>query len=497
MITDRDAREAAREGAEDRFHPVFLLTAACLMIFALWLRPIMSSLWVDETGTWWVIEGGVRQVIQRADAVQGQSALYYLLLWAWTHVVGHSELALRIPSLLSSLTSTWVVYLIAKRFFDRETGLLAIITYVAWHQVVFEASNARPYALSTLFVVTAAWSLITWLDGGRAWRGWLFVAMATLAPYAHPLTVLVLIPMLIYAVARIRDGASSVPFTKMTVAWAAVALLCIPIALEVLSLTGRRDDWNIPTTVDLSLVLTMLVPTAFVAVALVTLLLVGIVKVRFVRLQVPRSTRILLAAWLLIPTAVLFALALFTPIQLLGTRYFLMIAPAGAIIAAMLIRFLDPPQIRRLVVLALVVLSVLDLSAAYKVSDIREAMDLVRGQASARSTTLLAFGFRESLQPSWRDDPERASLLTAPADYYPVPGDVVALPIGSPTYALQWTQDTVRAAAASSDHVFAVAETGSAYQPWLLQFFEDRDFTARVVGSTRIYTVYEFTPPAS
>jgi hypothetical protein len=188
---------------------------------------------------------------------------------------------------------------------------------------------------------------------------------------------------------------------------------------------------------------------------------------------------------------------LFTPVELLGTRYFLMIAPAGAIIAAMLIRSLDPPQIRRAVVLALVVLSVIDLSAAYKVSDIREAMDLVRGRASERSTTLLAFGFRESLQASWRDDPQRASLLTAPTDYYPVPGDVIGLPIGLPTDALPWTEDAVRAAAASSDHVFAVAETGSTYEPWLLQFFEDRNFTASVVGSTSIYTVYEFTPPAS
>src|SRR5262249_40515495 len=155
------------EDADDRFHPIFLLTAAALMILALWLRPITSSLWVDETGTWWVIEGGLRQVVQRADAVQGQSALYYVLLWAWAHVAGHSELALRIPSLVFSLMSTWIVYLIAKRVLDREAGLLAIVTYAAWHQVVFEASNARPYALATLFVVTAAWSLITWLDGGR------------------------------------------------------------------------------------------------------------------------------------------------------------------------------------------------------------------------------------------------------------------------------------------------------------------------------------------
>lgn len=497
MITDRETREAAQEDADDRFHPVFLLTAAGLMIFALWLRPITSSLWVDETGTWWVIEGGLRQAIQRADAVQGQSALYYVLLWAWTHVAGHSELALRVPSLVFSLISTWIVYLIAKRLLDREAGLLAIITYAAWHQVVFEASNARPYALATLFVVTAAWSLITWLDGGNAWRGWLFVTMATLAAYAHPLTVLVLIPMLIYAVVRIRDGSSVVSFTKVAVAWAAVALLWIPVAVEVLSLTGRRDDWNIPTPVDLSLVLTMLVPTAFVAVALVTFLLVAFVKVRFVRQQVLRPTRVLLATWLIIPTAVLFGLALFTPVELLGTRYFLMIAPAGAIIAAMLIRALDPAQIRRVVVLAVVVFSVVDLSAAYKVGDIREAMEIVRSQASVHSSTLLAFGFRESLQTSWRNDPERATLLTAPADYYPVPGSVVALPIGSPTYALQWTEDTVRAAAASSDHVFAVTETGSAYEPWLLQFFEDRNFTASVVGSTGTYTVYEFTPPAS
>jgi hypothetical protein len=497
VITERDVHKREQEGADERFHAAFLITAASLMVLALWVRPILSSLWVDETGTWWVIEGGVRQVIQRADAVQGQSALYYLLMWAWTHAVGHSEFALRIPSLVFSLTSTWIVYLIARRLFDREVGLLALVTYVAWHQVVFEASNARPYAFATFCVVTAAWLLIIWLDRGGPWRGCLFVALAAVGPYAHPLTVLVLAAMFVYAAARIRDGSSVVSLKAAAVAVISVALLCVPVAFEVLSLSGRRDDWNIPSSVTLSLVLTMVIPTAFVAVALVALLLVGIVRVRVTARPVPAPTRILLAAWLVIPTAVLFGLALFTPVQLLGTRYFLMIAPAGAIIAAMLIRSLNPPQIRRVLVMILVILSVLDLSAGYKVGDVREAMSLVRARADPRSTTLLAFGFRESLQTSWRDDPDRASLLTAPADYYPVSGDVVALPIGSPTYALQWTKDTVLAAAESSDRILAVAETGSAYEPWLLQFFEDRDFTATIVGSTNTYTVYEFTPPAS
>src|SRR5205809_4833130 len=88
----------------------FFWTLAGLIAAAVWLRPIGSSLWTDEMGTWWVISGNARQVVQRAGAVQGQSPLYYLIAWAIRHVTGPSELGLRLPSVVFSIVAVYLIY---------------------------------------------------------------------------------------------------------------------------------------------------------------------------------------------------------------------------------------------------------------------------------------------------------------------------------------------------------------------------------------------------
>ena len=136
----------------------------------------------------------------------------------------------------------------------------------------------------------------------------------------------------------------------------------------------------------------------------------------------------LLGGWLLIPSATLFGLSFLTPVQLLGTRYFMMIAPAAAILAATFIGGLEPPRARRIVVLVIVLISVVDVVSRYKSGDIRSAIALADTVADDRTVTFLGYGFQESLQPTWYDDEVRKGLLTAPASYYPLPGHVVALP---------------------------------------------------------------------
>src|SRR5262245_57257449 len=87
-----DRPDDAPTDVEDRAHARFLWTVAGLAVAVLWIRPIASSLWTDELGTWWVISGTARQAVERAEAVQGQSPLYYLLAWLARHLTGTSEI---------------------------------------------------------------------------------------------------------------------------------------------------------------------------------------------------------------------------------------------------------------------------------------------------------------------------------------------------------------------------------------------------------------------
>src|SRR6266446_2076140 len=86
-----------------------LIVFQIVWIARLWIVPINSSLWLDETGTVWVISGGFSEIIHRAT-VFPQSILYCLILWVATSLGGLNEVTLRIPSLIAMSAATTLLY---------------------------------------------------------------------------------------------------------------------------------------------------------------------------------------------------------------------------------------------------------------------------------------------------------------------------------------------------------------------------------------------------
>ena len=481
------------EGDEDRFHAAFLWTSAALVMAVLWIKPMVSSLWTDELGTWWVISGSAHQVVERAQAVQGQSPFYYLIAWIVRLLVGRSEFWLRFPSLVFSFAAAFLIYRIAKRLFDAEAARIAVITFAVWPSIAFAASDARPYALATLVAVASTWALIAWLDSARFPLAVLYVVLAASIPFVHPVFGLVLVPQVVYAAARIRERSTRVRIHDLVLVVIAIGVLTIPVVLELLALSRRQEDWIVPNTASVSWVTHMLVPPAFVGAALIG----GILASRHLRFggdvrRLPRSTVILLVGWLLIPTAFLVGLSTVSPIALLPARYFLCIAPAGVLLAALAIRVLDPSQVRRIIILFVVVFSILDLAAPAKSGDMRGALTLVRSVAGPHSVLLINAGFQESLQRDWYTDPERQGLLTAATGFYPVPGTVVPLPVDLNETTLDFVRLQVANSIAETDEVVVLTETGSSYGPWFDEYMGQRGWTGERVGDVTLFTVTEF-----
>ena len=480
--------------SDEPFHATFLWTAVGLVIAALWITPMFSSLWNDELGTWWVINGSVHDAVARAEDVQGQSPLYYLITWAVRHVTGPSEVGLRLPSLVFLLVAAFVVYRIAKRLVDAETARIAVIAFAVWPSIAFAASDARPYALATLVVVGSTWALIGWLDTGRLRAVAGYIVLATLMPYVHPVFGVVLIPQAVYAFARIAERSTAVRRRDVGLAFLAIAVLAIPIALELLTLWGRREVSSLPRTATVPWVAEVLVPPAFVGAAVIG----GSLTAATLRIgsdvrRLPRSTLLLLVSWLLIPTAILVGLSVAWSIDLLEARYLLCMAPAGVLLAAAATRALEPPKVRRIIVLIVVLLSVLDLAGPVKSGDFRGAAALVRTVADARSVILVPSGFQESLDPSWFRDPERRGLLTAGTSFYPVPGTVVPLPIELDAATLDLVRTQVGTGIGETNNVVVVTRTGSAYGPWFDEYLGERGWTSHDVGGVDQFTVTEFT----
>ena len=242
----RDASPSLNSGvdAEDRYHRRFSWGLIALIGGLLWLRPITSSLWMDELGTWWVIKDSLGDAIDRAARYQGQSPVFYVIEWLIARA-GHAEWILRLPSLAAATLAGFLMYRLGRRLLDADLGRLALLAFVAWPGIAFEASNARPYALALLATVASVVALVWWLDeGGRA-RAAVWVLCGAAVMYAHYLFPLVLIPELIYALVRVREGSTSIRARTVLLAAGVIALLDLPLIAQILSLADRSGSLSI------------------------------------------------------------------------------------------------------------------------------------------------------------------------------------------------------------------------------------------------------------
>ena len=165
------------------------------------------AMWRDEAYT---IDASTRSVsdifalLRNVDAVHG---LYYLLMHFVIALLGTSEQAIRLPSLAAAMMAASLTAVLGRRLARTAalpapwfTGMLAGVLLAALPQTTYYAQDARPYALATLFAVTATYLLVRAVadDRLRWWAAYgaalaatgLFSLFALLLVGAHGLTML-------------------------------------------------------------------------------------------------------------------------------------------------------------------------------------------------------------------------------------------------------------------------------------------------------------------
>jgi uncharacterized membrane protein len=122
--------------------------------FLIRLVALNQSLWLDEAITAQVVKDySWLEILTRFSPYDFHPPLYYLLMKFWTSIFGYSEVALRMLSVLFSLATGWVIYLICrlqKRFVD---PLLATGFFLFNPLVVYYSQEARMYMFA-VFLLT-------------------------------------------------------------------------------------------------------------------------------------------------------------------------------------------------------------------------------------------------------------------------------------------------------------------------------------------------------
>jgi len=97
-----------------------------------------------------VIEKGVK--LNDFHPAGVQTFLYF-----WTKLFGFSEAVVRLPFILSGIVSVYLVYLIGKKWFNKNTGLLSALSMAFLQFPLIYSQLARPYSTGLLFSLATVW----------------------------------------------------------------------------------------------------------------------------------------------------------------------------------------------------------------------------------------------------------------------------------------------------------------------------------------------------
>ena len=478
-----------------------LYPAALLASLSIWLLALRAPLWLDETLAYWQVSGGFAKVWTRSQLMPS-SIGYLYTLWATKSILGSQEIALKIPSTFALLGAVYFLYRSARELFDQDIAFLLCIFFALEPNVVFAATDARPYAFALLATNVAILAFIVWMKGHEMRQAILFGAAAAGILYFHYLFGAILPAFAIYYLAM-RGRSIKTDARQLAAVLASFTLLVLPLLYRVVSLYQTKvthvvQELRHPVLATLNTLAPMQTLIGFgVAVFLAAL-------VRKIKLPgrdcFPAGLLCLLLA--LVPAGVLFGVSAVTPVHLVIPRYLTMLGPGSALTWGLLTSRIDSRLLRQIFCLGLVAITVFEcfsspLSRQHELN-FKQAYELVNANvAKDNAQVLICSAFIESNFEPLPADLSSENALNSQVSYYQINTPVVFLPMSLNDEAIRIGKQTVAEALQRHQRILAVAAPTS-YQTldWLANDSRGA-FTAQPIGIfDRQIVVVEFRPVA-
>lgn len=488
---------SARDGA---FFAVYALAVA--LSISAWFVAVRAPLWLDETGTYWQINGGFQQIWPR-QFMTLSSPEYAYLLWVSTKLIGTSEITLRIPSILAMLGAVYLLYRAARELFSRDCAILAALIFCIDPIVAIAAIDSRPYAFAALATNATILILFRLRRDTSNWLAALFGLSAACIVWFHFLFIVIL-PALALCFFVLKTGTRKAAWRQFGVALATFAVAFLPvIPLMMFLLRSSQTHVSEPAPTLLRLAWTLapgwslpcLCGTGFAA------FLVYALGQRHRDIKNPyRGEPILLCASLaLIPVLILYGVSAVTPIHMNASRYLLIAVPGISLCWAMLVSALRP---RALQLLFCVALAIITVWLSYNAPRSRQhlysykyALEAAEQSASGDDApVLICSDFPESNYVEMPLDSAKESKFFAPLSYYKLSVPVVPLPRDLNGEAIRVSSLFLKEAASKHERFLAVAHRHS-YKTlgWLTQSAAV-NYSVRELGTFDEIKVLEFIP---
>ena len=139
-----------RDAETARPIPAEVWITGALVVIAAVIRIIVlgdQSFWQDEALTAYEAQLPLGAMINTVVHVETTPPLYFVLIWAWAHVFGNGELALRSVSMLAGVALVPISYLAARDLVSPRAGVFAAAFVTFNPFLIWYSQEARAYML--------------------------------------------------------------------------------------------------------------------------------------------------------------------------------------------------------------------------------------------------------------------------------------------------------------------------------------------------------------
>lgn len=194
---------------------------AALVVVAAVIRIVTidnQSYWMDEALTAFEAKSSLGGMLGTVLHVETTPPLYFVLIWAWAHLFGTGEVALRAISTLSGIALVPIAYLAARELISRRAGVIAAALVTVNPFMIWYSQEARAYMLLTaLCGASFLWFAKARREPTRAnLTGW--TIFSALALMTHFFAAFVVAPEALWLlwIARTRLAAAAVAVVGLT-----------------------------------------------------------------------------------------------------------------------------------------------------------------------------------------------------------------------------------------------------------------------------------------
>jgi mannosyltransferase len=197
----------------------------------------VQSIWLDESATIILVHRGFSGMLSHLSNSESAPPLYYVLVWAWTKVLGAGAIGFRSFSAVVGTLTVPVLYMAGRRISPR-VGLWAAALAAVNPAMYYYSQEARCYALLILFSAIAflAWQRALQAPSGRRLAMWATISI--LALLTHYFAVFLFLPEAFVLARRLGWRRVMAP----TGAVVLVGLALLPLAVSQRG-NGKKSEW--------------------------------------------------------------------------------------------------------------------------------------------------------------------------------------------------------------------------------------------------------------